>query len=212
MTFPLNLFCSALPRCIQATACFGRIQHFLLKQPSSSLPGGSQSLPQSPSNLHSTPLSHLPAPNSRQKVDLMRFENADISWSTDSSEHTLQGVTLTLRPGFTAVIGPIASGKSTLLASMIGETFLRNGSMTPPFLSGVALCSQTPWIIDDTIQRNVTGSLIFDEKWYQFCVSSCGLRNDLEGMPRGDQTVAGSNGTSLSGGQRQRVVCLPLLL
>lgn len=65
--------------------------------------------------------------------------------------------------------------------------------------------------MDNTIQRNITGGLALDQKWYDFSVSSCCLQEDVDGLPRGDQTVAGSNGMALSGGQDRDWLVVPYL-
>jgi ABC-type multidrug transport system fused ATPase/permease subunit len=154
------------------------------------------------------PLGQL-LPSTSSRPALMCFEGADISWSPDAPEPTLCSIDITIRPGFTGIVGPVASGKSTVLASIVGETILNRGVLTP-IPSRVAFCSQTPWIMDNTVQHNITGGLALDQKWYDFSVSSCCLQEDVDGLPRGDQTVAGSNGMSLSGGQRQRLVSSPV--
>jgi len=206
VTMPVMMFCQALPNCMQAAACFGRIEKYLLKEWTAppDLP------PPTVTSEHrnAVPLQQQPATMSSPDSTAahIKFIDADISWSRDASEPVLEGLNLEIRPGLTAIIGPVASGKSTLLASMIGETVLKKGSVTPSSLSGVAFCTQTPWIMNDSIRRNITGGLAFDQKWYEFSVSSSGLQDDIDRMPGGDQTRAGSNGSSLSGGQRQRVV------
>lgn len=208
VTNPLVYFCQALPSCAQAAACFGRIESYCLKKPVS-IQSNSPPSTRLDSSDGSMPLRHLrTSPNLRGS--LVSFEKADISWSWGAPELALRDLTLTIRPGLTAIIGPIASGKSTLLQSMIRETTLKSGCVTT-IQSGVAFCTQIPWIMDDTIRRNITGDSTFDQKWYDFSVSCCGLDEDLERMPRNDQTIAGSNGASLSGGQRQRVVSISTL-
>jgi ABC-type bacteriocin/lantibiotic exporter with double-glycine peptidase domain len=136
------------------------------------------------------------------------FLSADISWLSDAPEPVLLNLNLNVKSGFTAIVGPVGSGKSTLLETLIGETIITRGRVVSN-ISKVAFCSQSPWITDDTIRHNIVGTanLEFDPKWYEFSVASCGLQQDLAGLPAGDQTVAGSNGLALSGGQRQRVVC-----
>ncbi|KAH8668572.1 ABC transporter [Xylariales sp. PMI_506] len=202
VTNPLLYFCQGLPSCAQAVACFGRIELYCLKNPISVQPSSTYSLRPDSSD-GSTPLRELSSTQNLSS-NLASFEQADISWSEEASEPVLRDLTLTIPQGLTAVIGPVASGKSTLLQSMIGETTLKRGTIST-IQSGVAFCAQTPWMMDDTIRRNITGDSPFDQKWYEFSVSCCGLQGDLERMPRGDQTIAGSNGASLSGGQRQRV-------
>lgn len=201
ITYSLNVFCTALPSCMQGVACFGRIEKYLLRKLSFMpllLPS-----PPSESSEHSMPLVNFPSTS--PEAAIITFEGADICWSADSPDAILHELNLTIRPGFTAIVGSVASGKSTLLATMLGETTLRRGSMTPS-LCGVAFCSQTPWIMNDTIRHNITGGSGFDQKWYEFSVSCCALREDIDRMPAGDRSIAGSNGAALSGGQKQRVV------
>ncbi|KAK0634859.1 putative ATP-binding cassette transporter [Bombardia bombarda] len=219
VTNPVLLFCQAFPSCMQAVACFGRIEAYLFRKPvSPPLPLPSPppaDVSPSPGSLESlqnnVPLStqSQPAPPTSEQTPLVRFERADISWSADdASEIVLRGLSLTIRPGFTAIVGPVASGKSTLLASMVGETILKDGGggSATSSLTGVAFCSQTPWIMNDTIRHNITGGLgVFDQKWYDFSVARSGLQADIATMHGGDLAVAGSQGGSLSGGQRQRV-------
>lgn len=202
MTHPVVVFCQVLPSCAQAAACFGRIDEYCQKGAVSSQPPPSAS--SEPCESESVILRHLKTTQIPLTDHTIRFENADIAWSTDSSKSVLRDLSVSIRPGFTAIIGPVASGKSTLLSAIVGETVVRKGSVVSN-LPGVAFCSQTPWIMDETIRYNITGSPEFDEKWYEFCLSSCGLKDDLRRMPLGDQTRAGSEGSSLSGGQRQRV-------
>jgi len=134
VSFPLLMFCQALPSVTQGAACFKRVEAYLLKEPASLPPAAS---PVSCSDLSSPiPLRDMqPTPTAQNA--LIRFENADISWSPESSEPVLQDLSLAVQPGLTAVIGAVASGKSTLLATLVGETALNGGSVSSS-LSGVA--------------------------------------------------------------------------
>lgn len=205
VTMPLILFSSALSSFTQGVACFERVEQYLVKQPASASPGPLPS-PDLPSPDGATPLGQpQPPPKTGSKGSIVSFQDAVISWSAEPSEPVLQDLTLTIPLGLTAIVGPVASGKSTLLASILGETKMSRGSMTTHAPSGIAFSGQTPWIMNDTIRHNITGGVDIDEKWYDFSVLSSGLQGDLDGMPAGDFTMAGSNGTALSGGQRQRV-------
>ncbi|KAI1781491.1 P-loop containing nucleoside triphosphate hydrolase protein [Hypoxylon cercidicola] len=196
VTDPLLQFCQALPSLAQAISSFGRIEVYLSITP---VTLSDQLLETGEPVL----LESLQAP--RSSLDpLVEFRDADISWSPQASRTVLHNVNLSIRRGFTAFIGPVGSGKSTLLASIVGECSLIRGSASSNWV-GVGLCTQNPWIIDDTIRQNIVGGAEFDQKWYEFCITSCCLRQDLESMPAGDLTVVGTNGSSLSGGQRQRV-------
>ncbi|KAK3949643.1 P-loop containing nucleoside triphosphate hydrolase protein [Pseudoneurospora amorphoporcata] len=177
LTTPLFMFCQAYPAAMQAVACFGRIETYLTKQ-------------------------------ELEQSDLSSVEDSGRSAGEhDATESVLQDMNLTIKPGFTAIIGPVGSGKSTLLESLVGETTVKRGCVATNF-SSAAYCPQAAWLVNDTIRRNITGGsehYEIDRKWYDSCILSCGLQRDLEGMVAGDQTVAGTNGSSLSGGQRQRV-------
>ncbi|KAM0816494.1 putative ATP-binding cassette transporter [Seiridium cardinale] len=200
-TAPLIRFCQALPSLAQAAACFGRIETFCLKE----------------STFEETNLSVSPAGSSKDTLvlremryrqpekggPLMIFEHAHIAWDSNSSP-VLQDLTLELPSGLTAIVGPVASGKSTLLWTILGETKLKAGSMTSA-VTRAAFCSQTPWIMDDTIRHNITLGMEFDQEWYNFSLDYSCLQGDLDALPRRDFTAAGSNGVSLSGGQRQRL-------
>ncbi|EGZ74846.1 P-loop containing nucleoside triphosphate hydrolase protein [Neurospora tetrasperma FGSC 2509] len=228
LTTPLLMFCQAFPAAMQAVACFGRIETYLTKQElkqsdlssvedrGRSAGASFESGTELRSVVGSRPLARETTPGA-----LASFAAADISWSANTIEPVLQGVNLTIKPGFTAVIGPVGSGKSTLLESLVGETTLQRGSVTTNF-SRAAYCPQAAWLMNDTIRHNITGSsedFEIDQKWYDLCILSCGLRRDLDGMVAGDQTVVGTNGSSLSGGQRQRVAlaravysCAPVII
>jgi ABC-type bacteriocin/lantibiotic exporter with double-glycine peptidase domain len=117
----------------------------------------------------------------------------------------LRDLNLTIRKGITMIIGPVGSGKSALIESILGQTSLKKGSTTGP-LSRVGYCSQTPWVLNNTIQQNITGGSAFDQKWYDFTILACSLKEDIQNIPGGDMCRSGSKGVSLSGGQKQRVV------
>jgi ABC-type bacteriocin/lantibiotic exporter with double-glycine peptidase domain len=200
VTEPLVQFCQALPNFTQAVSCFGRIEKFLLLQPAT--PSDREDAP-APAGMD---LATLPR-TSTNSGSLFNFHNATVSWSPKDSDAVLHGVTAEIRPGFTAIIGPVGSGKTTLLSSLVGETFATQGATSGP-LSHVAYSPQTPWIMDDSIERNITGGVdsFVDSKWMDLCIDSCGLRADLESFPLGLQAPAGPSGSFLSGGQRQRIV------
>lgn len=211
ITNPLLIFCQALPSIFQAVACFERIETFCAKDPVSILP---QRSPQNESTGFEHELTETRDIQAQGSSDrpLISFQHVEVCWSSDLTETILKDLTLEIHTGLTAIVGPIASGKSTLLETIIGETFLKGGSIQSNLSSGIAYCPQSAWIMNATIQHNFTGGAdCFDQKWYDFCISCCCLKYDLEHMHHGDRSTAGNNGSSLSGGQRQRVVCrLPL--
>ncbi|OZJ06966.1 hypothetical protein BZG36_00075 [Bifiguratus adelaidae] len=113
------------------------------------------------------------------------------------------------------VCGPTGCGKTTLLASLMGETNRLHGQAVLPrrkhaeeeggASSGVAYVSQTAWLQNETIKNNILFGLPFDEDRYNKVLYMCALTRDLEILEHGDQTEVGEKGITLSGGQKQRL-------
>lgn len=126
----------------------------------------------------------------------------------------LKDVSLCIPWGDLAIFwGPIASGKSTLLRCILGETKLESGAVTVGTKS-IGYCNQGSWIRNRPLRDNITGVLDYVEAWYREVVVACGLDVDIGAMINGDRVMAGTDGCNLSGGQKQRVVSLsstPLL-
>lgn len=207
MTSPLLEFVQAVPSFIQCVGCFERIESYLEKEPITNTPTDEQMTAAygptnaNPQTEYADKLSMIPADIS--------FLDADIAWSSDS-EAILRNLTLEIGKGITMIVGPVGSGKSALIKSILGEMTLREGFIHIPFRN-IAYCSQIPWIVDDTIRHNITGGTEFNAAWYNFVISTCALNDDFQSLPAGDMHVAGSRGASLSGGQKQRVVCSALV-
>lgn len=129
-----------------------------------------------------------------------------------AAEPALKDITLAIdRREVVVVIGPTACGKSTLLRAILGEVDLLSGSIYVE--SGYAgYCDQVPWIWNGTIRENIIGDSPTDMTWYDAVLTTCLLKQDLEQLPRGDQTSVGSNGGNLSGGQKQRVVSFEFII
>jgi ATP-binding cassette subfamily C (CFTR/MRP) protein 1 len=85
-------------------------------------------------------------------------QNGTFGWSKDG-EAILHGINFNIRLAqLTLLVGPVASGKSTLLKALLGETPCSKGFvqvMTPK----IAWCEQTPWLIvsQTPYVRHLTG-------------------------------------------------------
>lgn len=102
-----------------------------------------------------------------------------------------------------AVVGPVGSGKSSLLGCVVGEMFKISGSVS---LSGrIGYSSQHAWIQDGSIRENILFGLPMDSQLYNTVIKQCALEPDLANMPDGDHTLIGEKGVNLSGGQKQRL-------
>ncbi|KAK0652546.1 P-loop containing nucleoside triphosphate hydrolase protein [Cercophora newfieldiana] len=137
----------------------------------------------------------------------IKISGGNFGWEQDKPT-TLKNIELQIPPSrLTIVVGPIASGKSTLCKALLGESPVFNGSVVlgDGASRKIGFCDQTPYLSNDTIRNNIIGFSHFDSKRYNEVLEATMLLPDLSLLPQGDQTRVGSNGITLSGGQKQRV-------
>ncbi|KAF7151542.1 hypothetical protein RHSIM_Rhsim02G0240000 [Rhododendron simsii] len=127
-----------------------------------------------------------------------------ISWDSSALKPTLNDVNLVVQCGEKiAICGEVGSGKSTLIATILGEVPDINGIVQVH--GTIAYVSQTAWIQTGTIQENILFGSTMDQNRYQEVLDKCSLKKDLEMLPFGDCTIIGERGVNLSGGQKQRI-------
>ena len=137
---------------------------------------------------------------------------------TFGEKHVLKDVSLSVRAGTkTAVIGPTAAGKTQLL-------FLLTGLLTPT--SGVVeydgrdlndydkttLHQQVGFVFQDatmfnlTLRENIGFSKTVKDEDLEKAIVTAELKDFIQALPRGLDTIVSERGTSLSGGQKQRIM------
>uniref|UniRef100_H3HA09 Uncharacterized protein n=1 Tax=Phytophthora ramorum TaxID=164328 RepID=H3HA09_PHYRM len=135
---------------------------------------------------------------------IISFQNADFQWVEDAPTPTLSDITFTLQPGtLTIVVGPVGSGKSSLVNAILGEMHQIRG--TRSVQGDVAYASQQAWIQNQTVRDNILFGESYDAHHYRTVVTACQLLPDFEMLEQGDQTEIGERGINLSGGQKARV-------
>ncbi|KAJ1954305.1 ATP-binding cassette glutathione S-conjugate transporter ycf1, partial [Dipsacomyces acuminosporus] len=102
-----------------------------------------------------------------------------------------------------AVMGKVASGKSSLLLAICGEVEMSQGS--GQVHGTIAYVEQSPWIMNDTFRENILFGREYDENLYWRVVYSCALMSDIGAWPEGDLTPIGDRGINISGGQKARL-------
>ena len=156
----------------------------------------------------------IPPPLSSTGGDTaIEITDRSFKWSTEDEKPCLDSISLSVKKGsLVAVVGQVGSGKSSLLAAMLGEMDVHRVAGDPPNLpavvtieGAVAYVAQQAWIQNATLKANVLFSLPFDEERYQKIIDACALKADLEMLQSGDQTEIGEKGVNLSGGQKHRV-------
>ncbi|TPP41473.1 ABC transporter family protein [Leishmania donovani] len=114
------------------------------------------------------------------------------------------------RAQLTVVVGATGSGKSVLLATLLGA-FRFEGHVS--VAKSVAYVPQQPWIMQETLEANITffegdrrgaaGGAAVDSN--SGSAQACQLNADVALMARGLGTEIGERGINLSGGQKARV-------
>ncbi len=133
------------------------------------------------------------------------------------SEEVFSQLELDLQAGTTlAVVGPTASGKSTLgllLARLwdpdAGTIHLAGRDLRQFARSElpkeVAYVSQNAFLFDGTVRDNITLDAQFSDQEVATALRLAGAEGFVSELPRGVDTELGERGTNLSGGQRQRL-------
>ena len=198
LVVPIMDLTSSIPSVAASMACLSRIQEFLLKERREDyrtlfVPG-----PASPDNSD--------AGSTSGKGPWIKIRGATFSWAKEGTP-VVKDVDFDIRPGeLTLIVGPVASGKSTLLKALLGEACMISGSVEFTVPEELAYCDQEVWLLNQSIRQNILAFKPYDEALYHKVVQACQLEEDLEQLPQGDKTMIGSKGISLSGGQKQRVV------
>lgn len=156
----------------------------------------------------------LPAPQGRLTLEHVTARPPGIG---PSAKPVLRNVSLELPPGkMLAVIGPSASGKSSLTHLLVGiwpclggtvrldgvDVFTWNKRELGPH---VGFLPQEVALFEGTIAQNIArfGELDYDK--IETAGKITGLHAYILGLPMGYDTSVGDDGMALSGGMRQRV-------
>ncbi|CAL1293333.1 unnamed protein product [Larinioides sclopetarius] len=141
--------------------------------------------------------------NNPDRGEAVSVKEASFSWSSDS-DCVLKDIDLHVPVGkLIAVIGPVGSGKSSLLSALLGELYKKSGSVD--LKGSTAYLPQVTWVLNRSLKSNILLVKHMAEEKYNKILDLCCLRTDLEILPAGDETEIGEKGVNLSGGQKLRV-------
>lgn len=124
---------------------------------------------------------------------------------------TLHNLSLMIDPGMSvAIIGPVGSGKSSLLRSLAGLHQLTNGTIDFVGVDSncrprTAYVPQEAFILNASLRDNITFGSEEETGDIVDIIADCALVTDVNQMPAGIETEIGERGVNLSGGQKQRV-------
>lgn len=162
--------------------------------------------------------------NGKKMAQQIRFEKEfavkDVCFAYENSDkNVLDGASLVLpKNKMVAFVGASGAGKTTLADIILGILKIKSGDM---LVDGVSIkdnlsawqkklgyIPQTIYIIDDTIRRNVAFASKdedIDDEMVWKALEDAQLKEFVEGLEDGLDTVIGERGSRISGGQRQRI-------
>lgn len=134
-------------------------------------------------------------------IELSAGPSLNPSPALNRSIHTLSDLSLTINKGeLTAIVGPVGSGKSSILSLLLGDLTLQSGSVYVDS-ENVAYHSQQAWIFNASVRDNILlGQPMNRERFAKAVRASC-LQADIDILPAGLDTEIGEKGINLSGGQ-----------
>lgn len=132
------------------------------------------------------------------------LKDIQASWEKKKPQRTLQNFNIQIKRGqLCAVIGPVGSGKSSLLQLLLGELPIIDGKVI--LRDEISYASQEPWLFNSSVRNNILFGEDYDDKRYQEVTKACELIPDFRQLSHGDNTFLVERGAALSGGQRARI-------
>lgn len=119
----------------------------------------------------------------------------------------LDSVSFSLPTGASlAIVGPVGSGKTLLLESLLGELPSSGFHSLGTSRANLAYVSQQSFVLNDSLRANIEfGGGKLSEEELACAIRLSALTQDLAAMPKGVDTELGEHGINLSGGQKQRL-------
>jgi len=206
---PLMVLPSAYTLTVDAYVAMKRIETFMLSEEASSIP------PPDPSHEFALSMKNasfkwdqIEAPTTSSSETLVPGASDVTSEAKECEKDQdlpyLPNLNLQIpRGALVAVVGPVGSGKSSLLQAIVGNMTQTQGQVVRG--ANISYASQTAWIQNATIRDNILFDTPMDEDRYWRVVRACCLEADLRMFPGGDMTEIGERGVNLSGGQKARL-------
>lgn len=154
-----------------------------------------------------------------QQIEFVdKLELRDVSFRYDKEmQYVIKSVNLVIKKGQSvALIGTSGAGKSTLVDVILGLLVPQQGfilldnkkitDIPDAWAQIVGYVPQSVFLTDESIEKNVAfGEDYIDRERVWSALIRAGLKDFVDSLPLGVETIVGDRGVRMSGGQRQRI-------
>ena len=169
--------------------------------------------------LNSTELFEKTSLDNSEFIFKNQIEFKDVRFAYNKKNIVLNDVNLKIKRGQTiGLIGESGSGKSTFVDLLVGlhkpsfgNILIDNSDnfqLSQSWRNNVGYVSQTIYLIDDSIKKNIALGVPddkIDDQWINEILIKVRLDKFINNLEEGFNTKVGERGVQLSGGQRQRI-------
>lgn len=166
-------------------------------------------------------------PNVGKKVEgtikTIRLSNVSYSYNRITSA-AIDNISMEIKKGDAiALVGLSGSGKSTLVKALLGVVPINEGNICindigineiskEQIYSWFSIVTQSPMCLNGSIRKNVDMAGKYSDEKIWKALEKAEIKEDIEGMPLGLDTIIGEGGQNISGGQRQRLAIARALI
>lgn len=185
----------------------------------------SELLSESPDVTDAPDAVELPPRNADSSDTVVEFDNVKFHYPTQPDTKGLKGLSFKMKRGtVTAVVGPTGEGKTTVsrllfrFYDVIGGAVKVNGvdvrSCKQKSLRGaIGVVPQNTTLFNDTMKNNIKyGKQDATDEEVMQVIEDAQLKDFVESLPEGMDTMVGDRGLKLSGGEKQRTAIARCLL
>ncbi|BES91436.1 Multidrug resistance-associated protein [Nesidiocoris tenuis] len=190
-----SIFVRAIAEVAECTVAMKRLQNYLLQDEAQAA---------SETKTIEFPKNGMLERNPSICADAIVLKEVRATWMKQSTSPDLKDLSFVVRrKQLLGVIGSVGAGKTSFLHLLLGELYVKNGTLD--IIGSVSYASQEPWIFSGTVRDNILLGRPYNIIRYKQVISASCMERDLQLFPHGDLTAVGERGASLSGGQRARI-------